>query len=396
MSEKPVILLVENDPMQLANALRHLHKKDLYSVVTASEASLAFQVAVARQPALIISDYYMPGEDGMALCRMVKSDPTLRNTMFMLLTAESDIDRKVEALDRGADDYLSKPYNESEFLSRVQVLLRIRSLQDELQQERDDLRKVNRTLQDNFSGIVNLLTKLIALRVPNASGGERAPLLCKWMGERLGLEEREIHSIELAARLHEIGKVSLSDDVIQRYPQGLTDAARKRFQEFPLFGEVLVQGIPQLEVIAPLLRHQLENFDGTGYPDRLMGDEIPLGSRILRAVNLVEQMSDGEEHDVERLNDILQRARGTILDPRVLQLLREYLRAEHEPSWLEGKQQISVFDLKEGMIIACDICTGTGTKLLPKDSKLSPLHIERLLAQHHFDPIINSIYIFKT
>ena len=274
--------------------------------------------------------------------------------------------------------------------------MRIKHLQDELQRDGDELREANKTLHNHFAGIVGLLTKLITLRVPNASSNaEKAARMSRWMGERLHLEGQELHALELVARLHEIGKITFPDTLFKHHPHQLTEEEWNRFLEFPLLGETLLQGIPELQQIGTLLRHQLENYDGSGFPDKLMGEEIHLSCRILRAVNYLEQATRADVTSPEGQFDSLSKARGTTLDPHVAQLLREYLQVTREPSWLEGKEEISIFDLSEGMVIASDICTGSGTKLLPKETKITQPFIARILAQHHFDPIINSIYIYK-
>ncbi len=395
-SEKVKILLVEDDPAQVRIASYILRKKELYEVITAEDASSAFAVVEDKNPALVISDYHLPGEDGLVLCQKIKNHPKLRNTMFMLLTAESGLGQKIKALELGADDFISKPYNENEFLTRVQVLLRIKHLQDELQRDTDELREANKTLHNHFAGIVGLLAKLITLRVPNASSNaEKAARMSRWMGERLHLEGQELQALELVARLHEIGKITFPDTLFKHHPHQLAEEEWNRFLEFPLLGETLLQGIPELQQIGTLLRHQLENYDGSGFPDKLMGEEIHLSCRILRAVNYLEQATRADVTSPEGQFDSLSKARGTTLDPHVAQLLREYLQVTREPSWLEGKEEISIFGLSEGMVIASDICTGSGTKLLPKETKITQPFIARILAQHHFDPIINSIYIYK-
>jgi response regulator RpfG family c-di-GMP phosphodiesterase len=395
-SERVRILLVEDDPIQLRIASHILGKKGLYDVITAEDASEAFAATKEKKPALVVSDYYLPGGDGLSLCQKIKGDQQLRSTMFMLLTAQSDLGQKIKALETGADDFISKPYNENEFLSRVQVLLRIRKLQDEVQQDRDQLQEANRTLQDHFAGVVELLTKFITLRVPNASSNaEKAARMVKWMGERLHLEERDMDALDLAARLHEIGKITIPDPLFKRHPEQLTEAEWRRFLEFPLLGETLLHEVPGMDGIAKLLRHQLENYDGSGFPDKLMGNEIHLSCRILRAVNYLEHATRGDVTSAETQFDHLSKAKGTSLDPHVAQLLREYLQVTREPSWLEGKEEISILDLREGMVIASDIFTGNGTKLLPRETKITLPFIERILAQHHFDPIINNIYVYK-
>ncbi len=397
ISDKVKILLVEDDPAQIKIASYILRKKEAYEVISAGDASSGLAAAEAHCPALVISDFHLPGDDGLVLCQKIKRNPKLRNTMFMLLTGESDIAQKIKALELGADDFISKPYNENEFLTRVQVLLRIKRLQDDLQAERDELREANRTLQHHFTGIVGLLTKFITLRVPNASlNAEKAARMSRWMGERLHLEEHDMHMLDLAARVHEIGKITLPDTLFKRHPHQLNEEEWNRYLEFPLLGETLLHGIPELQEAAKLLRHQLENHDGSGFPDKLMGEEIHVCCKILRGVNYLEQATRTDVASGDDAFNNLSRARGTTLDPHIAQLLREFLQVTREPSWLEGKEEISIFDLREGMVIASDISTGSGTKLLPKETKITQPFIARILAQHHFDPIINSIYIYKS
>lgn len=396
VSEKAKILLVEDDPTQLKIASYILGKGQQYDVLEAKDAEEAIELARTSVPAIIISDYYLPGENGLDLCKRVKEHHSLRNTMFMLLTAESKLDEKVKALEGGADEYISKPYHEDELLSRVRALLRIHCLQDEIQRESDELRVANKILQTHFGGTLNLLTKLITLRVPNASSNaEKAAHVSRWIGERLHLDDSDMHSLELVARLHEIGKISFPDPLFKHHPDALTEEEWTRFAEFPLLGEVLLQGVPELSHIAKMMRHQLENYDGSGFPDKLMGQEIHICSRILRAVNFLERSTRADVPGPEGLFEHLSKARGTILDPHVTQLLREYLQISREPSWMEGKEEISVQDLREGMVLASDLCTGNGTKLLPRDTRITQAHVSRIHTQHHFDPIINSIYIYS-
>ena len=351
ISEKVKILLVEDDPAQVRIASYILKKKELYDVTTAMDAAEAFRAVEEKSPDLVISDFHLPGDDGLVLCQKIKKDPMLRNTMFMLLTAESDLGQKLKALELGADDFISKPYNENEFLTRIQVLLRIKRLQDELQRDGDELREANKTLHNQFDGIVDLLTKFITLRVPNASlNAEKAARMSRWMGDRFHLEDQELHVLELVARLHEIGKITFPDTLFKHHPHQLTEEEWNRLLEFPLLGETLLQGIPELQQIGKLLRHQLENYDGSGFPDKLMGEEIPLSCRILRAVNYLEQSTRPDVSSPEGQIENLSKARGTTLDPHVAQLLREHLQVTREPSWLEGKEEISVLDLREGMV----------------------------------------------
>jgi hypothetical protein len=148
-----------------------------------------------------------------------------------------------------------------------------------------------------------------------------------------------------------------------------------------------------LKEVAHLVRHQLENYDGTGYPDKLLHHQIPLGSRILRVVNYVERHPVSKSLSREDQIEKVQRARGTILDPHVVQLAEEYFQVVEDPFWLPGKRQVSILELQAGMVLAHDLTTGTGVKLLSREAVVTIGQIERILAHHQVDPIVNSVYI---
>ncbi len=395
MERKPTILIIEDDAAQLHMTAALLQEGNNYNVLTANSVKAARELLNTHEVELIISDNYMEGETGYEFCKALKQKKETQSIMFMLLTAEQRMDYKIRALEHGADDYISKPYHPEEFLSRVRVLLRLKKLQDDLAHESAELKQAIETLNQNFEGVVNLLTKLIALRIPNATAhGAEAARMCRWMAERFGVDEEKLVLIDLAARFHEIGKVTLPDEILQKQPYELTAEQRQRVIESTLFGELVVGGIPQFKMIASWLRHQMENYDGTGYPDKLMGEEIPLESRLLRAVNYIEEIPSDVLSNTTTLQETLQKARNTILDPRVVQLVTEYLFLHFHPSWIEGKKQINVMDLREGMVLAADLSTGSGKKLLPKDTRITSTILERILSQHHFDPIIGGVYIY--
>jgi response regulator RpfG family c-di-GMP phosphodiesterase len=395
MDRKAKILIVEDDPLQRQVIVMVLQSQEDIEVADAESAEAAKKCLSDFLPDIIVSDNYMEGESGVEFCRLVKSRPEWRNIMFMLLTAEKDIAHKIKAYDLGADDYLNKPYNSDELLSRIRVLLRLKKLQDDLAHESNELRSTIEMLNQNFEGVVNLLTKLITFRIPNVSArGADAARMCRWMAERLEVDREKMVSIDIAARFHEIGKVTLSDELLQQKYYEMSSEQKRRVVESTLFGEMLVSGIQQFDPMGKWLRHQMENYDGSGYPDKLREEQIMIESRLLRAINFLEELPPAVVADSAALGEVLQKARNTILDPRIVQLMQEYILLNTHPSWIEGKKQVSVLDLKEGMVLAADLSTGTGKKLLPKETKISRTILERIMSQHHYDPIIAGIYIY--
>lgn len=388
------ILLVDDDPV-LLTLLESTLGKENHALFSASSATQGLRIVEVQQPDLIISDYYMPGMDGFEFCRKVKEHPLHFGTMFMLLTSASETESKVEGLETGADDYLTKPFAPLELRSKVHALLRIKSLQDELARGKEALEKAHSALGDRFSGVLTLLGHIIGLRVPNASvRAERAAHLCTWMSRKLQLDEEEIKPIEVAARIHEIGKIVLPDALLQKQWAEMGQEDRATMGQFPLHGHRMVEKIPGFEAVATMLRQQMENFDGTGFPDKLMGEEISLGGRLLRIANFMDEKDPDGTVAIESITDALQEAKGTLLSPRFAQLAAEYILVEESSGWLEGKRQVRVEDLTEGMVIALDLYTGSGTKLLARDTRLSASHVARIRAIHLADPILSEIFVF--
>jgi response regulator RpfG family c-di-GMP phosphodiesterase len=397
MEKVPKVLLVDDDEVQLQVIAHAVQSFSDYTVLTATSAATALQLAERHHPDVIVSDYYMPDEDGFAFCKKVKAHPVLRHAMFIVLTTATTTEQRIRGLDMGADDYITKPFNTEELLSHIRAALRIKALHDELRADKEELAELYRELEEDFMGVIALLSHIIGQRVPNASmRAERAAAMARWIGDRLGLKDAALTMLEIAARLHEIGKVNLPDELLRKPLAQLAELERNALSHFPVMGQLTLNGVPRLRNVGRFIRHQMENYDGTGYPDHLQRDQIPLESRILRAINVVETESTRQGMTVEELTALLARLRGTVLDPHVVQLMIEYLEAIENPSWREGKRQVSVYDLKVGMVIAHDLTTGSGTKLLSEKSTISVSILERILAHHQYDPILNNIYVYDT
>ncbi len=394
MSERVHILLVDDETSTREFMARLLEGETGYIVKRAGSGDEAIGVMEKYIPSLVITDLYMPGMDGIALCRHIRGRSDLKGTMLMMLSSGHDVSERIRAFEAGADEYVLKPVNGDELISRARALLRVRSLRDELEKDNRELERLNSVLSGNLSAVVTLLVHIISLRVPDAgTRAERAGAMARWMGERLTVDPPVLEMLVMAARIHEIGKGSFADELLRKPVAQLSVEDRETLEKFPLFGESIVGAVPQLKDAGMFIRHQMENFDGSGVPDRLMRDAIPLPSRILRAINLIEQLSANAAISPHEVTERVRRAQGTILSPRVAQLAAEYLTLFNDPQWLEGKRQVLVHEMREGMVIANDLCTASGVKLVAAGTKLSAGQVERILAHNFSDPILHGIYV---
>ncbi len=397
MKNRPTILLLDDEPMALELLGAALEAEHAYHVVTATTVGEAERLAELHTPSLAVVDVNLKGENGLDFCVWMRQHSLLRDSLIMMLTGQSLTEQKLRGFEAGADEYITKPFNPPELLSKVRALMRIKGMQDELKRDREELARLNEALGSTLDAVTGLLVNLISLRVPNAAArADAAAAFARWMGERLEMAPDARRTLDLAAKLHEIGKVIMTDDVLAKPRRAWTEEDRTTLCQFPLFGQMIVGKIPQLGDVGRVLRHQLENYDGTGVPDHLMREEIPLAGRILRIFNAAaEEKAQGVEAPAKLL-EVMRLGRGTLFDPHLLVLAEEYIGVVEHPGWAEGKRQVNVGQLEEGMVIAADLQTSSGIKLLPAESVLTRSMIERIQSRHKVDPILNWVYVYRS
>jgi putative two-component system response regulator len=395
MKTRPVILLVDDDPIA-ANMISAAISMDAdYHVVTAPNIPEARQMAEMYIPALCVVDLYLGDESGFDFVTWVRKHPLLHDTMVMMLTGASEPRLKLKGYESGVDDYITKPFQPPEFLSRVRALMRIKAMQEELKAERAELARLNAVLGEHLDALTALLLNIVSLRVPDAAArSQRAAAFARWLCTRLDIPEDTTRTIVMAAQMHEIGKVLVGDGVLSKDRSQWTEDDREAMAQFPLFGHMIVGNVEQLKDVGHLLRHQAENHDGTGSPDRLLKDRIPFGSRVLRIINGIEEAFPADQNDLTAVKAHLEEGRATMYDPRLVQLAIEFLTAVADPAWMVGKREVAIPALQPGMVLAADIVTSSGAKLLPEGTTLTAGMVERILGRHSQDPVITRAYIF--
>lgn len=390
------LLLVEDDAAARTLLRKILSLRGDYEIEVAADGREALQQARESRPDLIISDYMMPEMDGLELLQAVKADESLGNPIFMMLSAISESERKAQGLDLGADEYLGKPPIPEELVAKVNAFLRIKRLQDQLKEDKAALEALNARLEQSFLDLVRLVSRLIDLHVPGAlDRGTRTAQAAAWIAERLAVPLQDRRNLEIAALLREIGKIGLPEGLARKNTFDLEPEEWLVFARHPVLAELSTSDIERLKGPSIILRHQLENFDGTGYPDHLAGDEIPLPSRILRCITGYEDfrasMRTGQPH-LEAVATMAETHPG-VFDPKVVQIIAEYLTNTENPEWLADKRSVSVDELIEGMTLASDLITSSGIKLLPAGTRLTDRMTERIRRHHETDPIVAGIVV---
>jgi putative two-component system response regulator len=288
------ILAVDDTPASLRLVTDLLHSEG-YSVRSAINGELALHAASAKTPQLILLDISMPDMDGYEVCRRLKADPGLSEVPVIFLTAMSDEQEILRGFDMGAVDYVTKPFKREELLARVRTHLELYRLRHHLGEEVDRrtylLRESEKRLKNNLLESVSALAAMIELRDPYTAGHQRrVAKLAKVIADEMGLTEERIEGLELAAAVHDVGKISIPLEILSKQgPLGQFEVSLLR--EHPKAGYDILKSIDFPWPIANIVLQHHERINGSGYPDGLMGDETLLESRILAIADVIEAMA---------------------------------------------------------------------------------------------------------
>ena len=330
MNDGPVTLLVVDDEEAIRRSMRKYLTLQGYEVATAASGEEALAV-LGRQPiAGMLLDVNLPGINGVDLVpRVLELEPDLA---ILMLTAVNDATSAALCMQRGALDYLLKPVDLAHLGRAIENALRRRYARLEGQQTsrwlRDELavraaeRRQEQANQERISvatldALVNALeAKDRYLRGHSA----RVADLSASVAAQLGCDDALIEAIRTAGRLHDIGKIGIREEVLNK--QGpLTDEEYDHVKQHVLVGSQILAPLVYLKEVIIYVRSHHERWDGFGYPDRLAGEQIPLGGRIVGAVEIYDALTTSRPYQekmapeiaVERMRDLV----GTVLDPAV-------------------------------------------------------------------------------
>jgi putative two-component system response regulator len=392
---RPKVLVVDDDQTIRRVIVQLLSKDEAYDLYQASNGTEGLQVTTDVRPDLIISDYLMPGIDGFELCRLVKQNPELSSTVFILLTMSTDVNKKIEGLSYGADDFVEKSQPSAVLMGKVKAFLRMKVLQNELQEEKQKLALANEVLERNFKELISILLKIVETIVPGTSGRAKiSKAIAEHLADRFSLGEEEKKNIVASATLHEIGKAGLPERVKEKSYESLQGTEKTIFQQHPAIGSMIISSISGFRNAANDVSHQLENYDGSGTPDGLRGEEISLGARILRAIVFQEELFMTGSSTADTVRE-MKSSMNKVLDPMVASEVTEFL-IQHDADFSHDKEKVAIEDLKSGMVVAEDVYSVNGIKLLPMGTKLQDRILQLILDRSLTDPVIGGVYVYKS
>ncbi len=327
MDEK---ILIVDDETGARAALEFLLRREGFEVRDAADGRAAIQECASFRPDLILLDIMMPGMNGFEVCRHIKATPETRLTPVVLITGLTTTEDRIAGINAGADDFLSKPIDLNELLARTRSLLRLKQYTDEL---------------ENAEAVLFSLAHSIEARDPYTHGHcERLAEMSARMGERLGVPEEQIKALRRAGVVHDIGKVAVADSILLK-PGPLTVDETKIMQKHPVVGERICAPLKTFRLVLPIIRHHHEKHDGTGYPDGLQGEEIPLTARILQLSDVYDALTTDRPYKVaftpEVALDLMEEeAERGWWDRELFEAFREMIRVHHKELAADGFRKV--------------------------------------------------------
>jgi putative two-component system response regulator len=269
-------ILVVDDEHSSVEVLTRLMAREGYEVVTASSGARALDAVAREQPDVVLMDVNMPGVDGFEVCRRLKKGATTRLLPVILITGLTATEDRIRGIDAGADDFLSKPFAIDELRARVRSLTRLKQYTDEL---------------ESADAVILSLALTIEARDPYTGGHcDRLARYAVALGAKLGLDQEQRVALSRGGFLHDVGKVGVPDAVLLK-PGPLTQAEFGQMQQHSVIGDALCGELRSLQMVRPIVRHHHERPDGSGYPDHLRGDAIPILASVVSVVDAYDAMT---------------------------------------------------------------------------------------------------------
>jgi response regulator RpfG family c-di-GMP phosphodiesterase len=407
----PVVMLVD-DEANVLSALRRLLRPAGYTVLTAGGGEDALSQLAAQEVDLLVSDMRMPNMDGAQLLAQVRQ--RWPDTQRVLLTGYADVTSAVAAINEGGIfRYVSKPWNEEEFLSVVHQALAWRGLQREklrlealtllqndqlkalnagleakvaertadLQIANQELTLAHEKLKKSFFNTVQVMSSLIELRAPQLAGhSRRVADIARRISEKMGLAPAAIHEVLMAGLLHDIGKIGYGDQLLSMPMAKMTAEGLSQARKHPANGAAALMSLPDMRGVAEIIRSHHERWDGTGFPQGLKGDAIPLGARILALANDFDASQIGtlsaKKLNTDEAKQYVLEGRSFRYDPAVCDAFGELIgRTRPKPL---AEKRITGAQAEAGMVLVRDLFSHEGVLLLAVEHVLDDMLVRQI------------------
>lgn len=275
IDKKAAEILIVDDQEIILRLLEETLKSEGYTVRMATNGMEALESVDKKQPDLIITDMLMPKLNGCDMVSKLKESSETRLIPTIMLTGLFDFEHKVRALEIGVDDFLGKPFNRIELITKVRALLKTKAYIDQL---------------EDAETVIFSLALAIEGRDPYTNGHcQRLSEYGAKLAKKIGLDDLHIDAVRKGGVIHDIGKIVVPDSILLK-PGKLSKEEYEIMKRHPEEGERICKPLKSLTHVLPIIRFHQERWDGTGYPDKLVGDQIPLTARIIAIVDFYDAL----------------------------------------------------------------------------------------------------------
>jgi putative two-component system response regulator len=269
-------ILVADDQAANRELLEALLTADGRQVIQAADGEQALSALAEHPVDLVLLDVMMPRLDGFEVCARIKSNPQTDLIPAILVTSLTDKEDRIRGIKAGADDFLTRPVDHAELLARVRSLLKLKMRTDELERAESVLFTLARSIEGK-----DFYTHGHCERLADYSAR---------LGGQIGLPENQITALRRAGVVHDIGKVAIPDAILLK-PRALSADEWRLMREHPVAGERICAPLKSFRLVLPIIRHHHEKCDGSGYPDGLRGEAIPVTARVLQIVDVYDALT---------------------------------------------------------------------------------------------------------
>ena len=368
-SQNPVILCVDDEEANV-ELLEAMLVRTGYQVVGSSSGPDALLKIKSQNIDLVLLDITMPGMDGIEVCRKIKEDHNLIDIPIIMVTGLGSHEDRVRGIEVGVEDYFTKPFNKTELLARIKILLKVKKLSDERRRAEEalkishdeldyqvklrtaELEKANEMLQIDIaerkrtevklqdtldslrravSTTIQVMVSAVEARDPYTAGHQiRAANLGRAIATEMGLSPEKVEGIRMAGSIHDIGKLSIPAEILSK-PTKLSEIEFSLIKEHARSGFEILKDVESPWPLAEIAHQHHERMDGSGYPQKLKGQDIIIEARIIAVADVVEAMASHRPYrpglGIDAALNEIEKNRGLYYDDDVaaacLRLFRE-------------------------------------------------------------------------
>jgi len=328
------ILIIDDEPGNVQIFERVLKGAGFSNIASITDSLKAVETYEKFKPDLILLDLKMPNLDGFGVMAALKKVEIETYLPILVLTAQRDQATRLRALESGAKDFIAKPFEMTEALSRVKNMLEVSLLHKEVLEMNLDLeyrvRKRTRELEESRQDIIHRLVRAAGYRnkstTPNVT---RLGHYCSLLAEEMGMSSEQCNLIHQASPLHDIGKIGIPDEILTK-EESLSHGELEIFKLHPIMGaEILGESDSELLRMAEsICKSHEEKWDGSGYPNGLKGEEIPLEARVVAVCVELEKLTGPANESplsLEAAMEVLESKSGVFFDPTIVAVCKQVL-----------------------------------------------------------------------